>query len=367
MGLCNSNLCGLSDGNYFNSKGISLTDQANPDEDAVGMMHKLGGGKHTAIWQERLFVLKGSEMRYYKSRADSAPRGVIRLVGACYYLVRHPNRENHFRIKHKDFKTRDLSCESKELLQLWGDAIQNAIKVSTEKGEHSGWIWKKDKSGKRSFKRRYAIVSGGIGGGHLRYYEEPDDLVEKGSIPLRGCLFEAKNGDGGHEEGLKYFSIRTALNDSSARQFYIEGGLGDLKNWEKAVTKMSGKEEGEGEKKAERKTGWLLKKGRGTASIFSRKNWKKRFFTFDCDSRNLTWSNGEQSAPLGCLKVDCRSAEGESEVGKYNHTFNVSGTVEGTGKVRVLKLRAEDYETMEDWINEMNDMKGKEIDTGEVV
>ena len=107
---------------------ITLQSGAGPDEDAVGFLHKRGGGKHATIWQQRLFVVKRSSMYYYKSRDDISPKGVIRLMGCSYYIVKAAtDKKNHFRIKHPSFKTRELSTQTEDQLTLWEVVIQKAI------------------------------------------------------------------------------------------------------------------------------------------------------------------------------------------------------------------------------------------------
>ena len=53
---------------------VSLLTEAQPGEDAAGWMHKMGGKGKAKFWQKRLFILKGTELFYYKNRADPEVR-----------------------------------------------------------------------------------------------------------------------------------------------------------------------------------------------------------------------------------------------------------------------------------------------------
>ena len=338
-------------------------------------MYKLGGGKHATIWQQRFFVLKKSSLYYYKGRDDAVPKGVIRLIGCSYYLVKATDKPNHFRLKHPSFKTRDLSTSTEVDLQLWEAAIQKAIKDAAASCEHIGWLYKKDKSGKRSWKRRFAIITCDR---KLRYFEDPDDLAPKGEINLAGCKFASKNSNsedlgtsmsssmGSSQHGkAMYFSVVTS---DQTRQFYTEGGLMDFKSWKKSIEAMSvdkissGRSGGSPEQDLV-KCGYLLKKG-GGSKLISRKNWKRRYFRFDGSPPErssdesvlgtLEWFSSKHDLNrLGCIVL--RRGDGQvrdSELKKYNHTFSIKGT-EGK-KTRNLQLRAEDYETMEAWVSHVN-------------
>ena len=178
-------------------EGPSLLTEAGPGEDAAGYMHKLGGKGSAKFWQRRLFILKGTELFYYKDRVDPEPRGVIRLCGASFYFVKSTDKEHHFRIKHPDFKIRDLAADDERWLDLWTTLIQETIDIATKHKEMAGWVYKKDKGGKHGWKKRYAVLDGS---GILRYFENPDDLVCKGELNLKDATFEMVGDERGGQD-----------------------------------------------------------------------------------------------------------------------------------------------------------------------
>ena len=234
FGLCSGPEAGV---------GPSLLTEAGPGEDAAGYMHKLGGKGSAKFWQRRLFILKGTELFYYKDRSDPEPKGVIRLCGASFYFVKSTDKENHFRIKHPDFKIRDLACDDEKWLDLWTNLIQDTIEQATRQKEMAGWVHKKDKGGKHCWKKRYAVLDGS---GILRYFENPDDLVCKGELNLKDATFEmvGEESDGDRARrsrasssisgGKFLFNIVMA---NQVRQFYTEG-FSDRTKWKDSVDAM---------------------------------------------------------------------------------------------------------------------------------
>ena len=227
-----------------------------------------------------------------------------------------------------------------------------------ENCEFCGWLFKKDKSGKRSWKRRYCVITSVDR--KLRYYEDPDDLVEKGTVNLLGAKFEMKVD--GKDKSKSLFSITT---QQETRQFYTEAGLLECKRWQASVEKQAGAEaeaEAEGDENSNNKkngngskamAGYLHKKGGGT-SIISRKNWKRRYVRYDNELRILSWYSSELSkSKLGEMTSHTTVPASDMGLGKYNHTFNVRGIEKG-GKDRVMQFRAEDFEVMEMWLEKLN-------------
>ena len=136
------------------------------------------------------------------------------------------DKENHFRIKHSNFKVRDLAAEDQVWLDAWTDLIEKTISKAQKNKEMAGWLFKKDKRGKQGWKRRYCIISAD---GVLRYYEQPDDLVCKGHLDLKGGGAEMVGGD---KIGKRRSSLRESIQggkflfnlklEDQTRQFYSE-------------------------------------------------------------------------------------------------------------------------------------------------
>ncbi|GMH73999.1 hypothetical protein TrST_g6652 [Triparma strigata] len=350
-------------------EGPSLLQDAGPGEDAAGWMLKLGGKGNMQLWQRRLFVLKGTELFYYKDRADNEPKGVIRLCGASFYFVKSTDKENHFRIKHPDFKIRDLACEDERWLDAWTTCIQEVIDKASKQKEMAGWIYKKDKGGKHGWKKRYAVVDGS---GILRYFENPDDLVCKGELNLKDSTFETI---GDERDSLKQ-ARRSRASSSGAggkflfniimanqvRQFYTEG-FSDRQKWKACVDNMGALRRQVGESDVVEK-GWVMKKG-GGSSLLGRKNWKRRYLVLTKD-RELYWFKEQvydqlfiagirdkaRSQALGYIELHASGTSFSIESGyasKYNHSFKI----EGGARKRGFEARAETHVSMLEWVKKI--------------
>ncbi|GMH61507.1 hypothetical protein TL16_g03272 [Triparma laevis f. inornata] len=352
-------------------EGPSLLQEAGPGEDAAGWMLKLGGKGNMQLWQRRIFVLKGTELFYYKDRADTEPKGVIRLCGASFYFVKSTDKENHFRIKHPDFKIRDLACDDERWLDTWTTCIQETIDKAAKQKEMAGWIYKKDKGGKHGWKKRYAVVDGS---GILRYFENPDDLVCKGELNLKDSTFETI---GDERDSLK--QARRSRSSSSGtggkflfniimanqvRQFYTEG-FSDRQKWKACVDTMGAlrRQSLLGESDIVEK-GWIMKKG-GGSSLLGRKNWKKRYLVLTKD-RELYWFASQvydqlfipsmrdtaRSQALGFIELHASSTSFRVEGGyasKYNHSFKIEGGACKCG----FEARAETHVGMLEWLKKI--------------
>ncbi|GMH58214.1 hypothetical protein TrRE_jg4177 [Triparma retinervis] len=342
---------------------VSLTADAQPGEDAAGWMHKLGGKGKAKFWQKRLFVLKGTELYYYKNRADPEPKGVIRLTGASFYFVKSStDKENHFRIKHSDFKVRDLAAEDQVWLDAWTELIEKAIEKADKNKEMAGWLFKKDKRGKQGWKRRYCVISAD---GVLRYYENPDDLTCKGHLDLKGGGVELVGADkiGKRQSSLREsmqggrFTFNVLLEDQT-RQFYSES-FTDRQKWIASIERNSKRGEENSDHDSDEGgakgrgacvvSGWALKKGGGN-STFGRRDWKKRFLVLTKDG-TLYWFKKE----LHAHKMGSLQANHHGYPSKYNHAFKIDTPNRSKG----FEARAETNAEMRLFCKEIQEIAGE--------
>eukprot|EP00039_Didymoeca_costata_P021099 m.343418 g.343418 ORF g.343418 m.343418 type:complete len:183 (-) comp22803_c0_seq1:31-579(-) len=116
-----------------------------------------------------------------------------------------------------------------------------------------------------------------------------------------------------------------------------------------------GEEPSTGNSSAIQRQGWILKKGGGTSGIFSRKNWKRRWFTFDglyvkYYDKQIQFFQGDHKA-LGWLKLSstCRITPHPTD----ETSFNIETPV------RTYFLIAESPKDAFNWVSILTDAINK--------
>eukprot|EP00002_Diphylleia_rotans_P013368 TRINITY_DN2612_c0_g1_i6.p1 TRINITY_DN2612_c0_g1~~TRINITY_DN2612_c0_g1_i6.p1 ORF type:complete len:674 (-),score=128.55 TRINITY_DN2612_c0_g1_i6:134-2155(-) len=202
-----------------------------------GWLLKWGANAITSSYKERYFVLRGSQLYYFRSRDQNEPNGIISL-SSIKAVVRDGDaptpsfKDKAFRINIvTSERTYFLATKSAEEQEMWYSILDKVALPSTPSGtmrsniaeansatDHvlmSGMLKKKGERNK-AWKDRYFVLKGGI----LSYFKSQDDLQPVGEIKIKDVISITKL-DGSSSQTSKTFMGYEFCVTTRSRVYYF--------------------------------------------------------------------------------------------------------------------------------------------------
>eukprot|EP00736_Rhodelphis_marinus_P003418 Rmarinus@m.16786 len=198
-----------------------------------GYLHKNDKDKPLTK-KKRYFVFADGVLSYYGDMGKSKKKGQVSFVdGEVITLVRTKRQKNGIELATKN-KTSILSTDDAETANKWFGILSDTLRqcqAPATAAAKEGFLKKLGGVDMDRWQKRWFVIDDT----HLRYYKNPQDKAQKGSIPLR----EATVAPWGKSTAFPDRPFVFDLN-IPGRSFALDAGTQEeLDGWTKAITAAS--------------------------------------------------------------------------------------------------------------------------------